>query len=95
MLGAGFAIWVLWVATTAIGAAAGGAVGDPERFGLDFVLTAIFVVIAVGLWRGRADFAPWVVAAGIAVLGAEALPGRWYTLLGGLAGSLAAVIRRD
>jgi 4-azaleucine resistance transporter AzlC len=95
LLGAGLAIWVLWVATTALGAAAGGAVGDPERFGLDFVLTAIFVVIAVGLWRGREDLAPWLVAAGIAVVGAEALPGRWYILLGGLAGSLVAVVRRD
>lgn len=94
LLGAGLAIWVLWVATTAIGAAAGGAVGDPERYGLDFVLTAIFVVIAVGLWRGRKDLAPWAVAAGIAILGAEMLPGRWYILLGGLAGSLVAVVRR-
>jgi 4-azaleucine resistance transporter AzlC len=95
LLGAGFSIWVLWVATTAVGAAVGGAVGNPERFGLDFVLTAIFVVIAVGLWQGREDLAPWAIAAGVAVLGAETLPGRWYILLGGLAGSLVAVMRRD
>lgn len=94
LLGAGLAIWVLWVATTAAGAAVGGAIGNPRRFGLDFVLTAIFVAIAVGLWRGRADVLPWTVAAGVAVVGVEVLPGRWYILLGGVAGSLAAVIRR-
>ncbi|QLD84364.1 AzlC family ABC transporter permease [Natronomonas halophila] len=95
LLGAGLSIWVLWVATTAIGAAAGGAVGNPKRYGLDFVLTGIFVIIAVGLWRGREDLAPWAVAAGFAILGAEMLPGRWYILLGGLAGCLVAVIRHD
>lgn len=94
LLGAGLCIWVLWVATTAIGAAAGGAIASPERYGLDFVLTAIFVIIAVGLWRGRKDLLPWVVAAAIAIAGAELLPGRWYILLGGIAGSLVGVIRR-
>ena len=94
LLGAGLAIWVLWVATTAAGAAVGGAIGDPQRYGLDFVLTAIFVAIAVGLWRGRADLLPWTVAAGVAVVGVEVLPGRWYILLGGVTGSLVAVIRR-
>lgn len=94
LLGAGFALWLLWVATTALGAAAGSAIADPERFGLDFVLTAIFVILAVGLWRGREDAAPWLIAAAVAVAGAEFLPGRWYILLGGIAGSFSAVILR-
>jgi predicted branched-subunit amino acid permease len=85
---------VLWVATTAAGAAVGGAIGDRQRFGLDFVLTAIFVAIAVGLWRGRADLLPWTAAAAVAVAAMELLPGRWYILAGGVAGCLAAVIRR-
>lgn len=94
LLGAGLAIWAAWVASTVIGAALGGALGAPERYGLDFVLTAIFVSIAVGLWRGREDLLPWVAAAGVAVAAAEILLGRWYILVGGLAGSLTAVVRR-
>lgn len=94
LAGAGLAIWVLWVATTAVGAAVGGTIDDPRRYGLDFVLPAIFVVIAVGLWRGSEDVAPWSTAAATGVLGATFLPGRWYILLGGIAGSLVAVIRR-
>lgn len=94
LLGAGLAIWVIWVGTTAAGAAAGGAMTDPSRFGLDFVLTAVFVVIAVGLWRGRGDAAPWAVAAVVAVAGAEVVPGQWYILLGGVAGSVVEVVRR-
>lgn len=93
LLGAGIVLWLLWVATTAVGAAAGSAIADPERFGLDFVLTAIFVILAIGLWRGHEDALPWILAATVAVAGAEFLPGRWYILLGGLAGSLAAVTR--
>lgn len=94
LLGAGLAIWLLWVATTAVGATVGGAIGAPRRYGLDFVLTAIFVAIAVGLWRGREDLLPWVVAGSVAVVGAAVLPGRWYILLGGVLGSLVAVVRR-
>lgn len=95
LLGSGIALWLLWVLTTATGAAAGSAITDPERFGLDFVLTTIFVILAVGLWRGREDAAPWLLAATVAVASAELLPGRWYILLGGLAGSFLAVIRHD
>ncbi|MFO7925128.1 MAG: AzlC family ABC transporter permease [Halobacteriota archaeon] len=95
LLGAGLALWSLWVATTAVGAAVGSAIADPERFGLDFVLTAIFIVLAVGLWRGREDITPWALAAALALVGVEFLPGNWYIILGGVAGSLAAVIRRD
>ncbi|CAI49913.1 ABC-type transport system permease protein [Natronomonas pharaonis DSM 2160] len=94
LLGAGLALWSLWVLTTAIGAAAGSAVTDPERFGLDFVLTAIFVILAVGLWRGRNDTAPWAAAAAVAVAAEAAAPGQWYILFGGLAGSLVAVVQR-
>lgn len=83
------------MATTAVGAAVGSAIADPERFGLDFVLTAIFIILAIGLWRGREDIAPWALAAVVAVAGVEFLPGNWYILLGGIAGSLAAVIRHD
>jgi predicted branched-subunit amino acid permease len=43
------------------------------------------------MWRGKPSLLPWGVAAVVAVLGHEFLPGHWYILLGGLAGSLAGV----
>jgi 4-azaleucine resistance transporter AzlC len=95
LLGSGLAIWSFWVVATVIGAVAGGAMGAPGRYGLDFVLTAVFLAIAVGLWEGKSSVLPWAVAFGIAVLGAQFLPGRWYILLGGVAGSLVGVIRCD
>ncbi|MDS0280692.1 AzlC family ABC transporter permease [Haloarcula onubensis] len=95
LLGSGLAIWVFWVLSTVLGAVAGSVVGDPSTYGLDFVLTAVFVAIAVGLWDGQSDRWPWLTAAAVAVFGAQYLPGRWYILLGGLAGCLVEVARFD
>jgi len=93
MLGSGVAVWLFWVAATVVGASVGAAIGDPRRYGLDFVLPAIFIAIAVGLWDGKSTLLPWGVAFVIAVVTADALPGRWYILAGGIAGSLVEVIR--
>lgn len=94
-LGSGLAIWSFWIIATVIGAVAGGVIGEPSQYGLDFVLTAVFIAIAVGLWEGKSSLLPWITAFGIAVLSAQYLPGRWYILLGGVAGSLVEVIRFD
>ncbi len=94
LLGSGLAIWFFWVVATAIGAVAGGRIGNPETYGLDFVLTAIFLALLVGFWEGGESLAPWMAAALVAVIAELALPGRWYILAGGLAASLTEVMRR-
>ncbi len=94
LLGSGLAIWSFWVAATVVGATVGGVVADPARWGFDFVLTAVFLVLAVTLWEGKRSLAPWTAAAGVALAGAQWLPGEWYILLGGLAASATAVVRR-
>lgn len=91
LLGSGLAIWLFWVVATVVGATAGEFLGDPATYGLDFVLTAVFLAILVELWDGRSSLVPWAVAFIVAVLGASALPGRWYVLLGGFGGCLAEV----
>jgi 4-azaleucine resistance transporter AzlC len=93
LLGSGLAIWVFWVVATAIGAVAGGRIGNPETYGLDFVLTAIFLSLLVGFWEGRASLAPWIAAAVVAVIVEAVLPGRWYILAGGIAASLSEVMQ--
>jgi 4-azaleucine resistance transporter AzlC len=91
LLGSGLAIWLFWVGATAVGALAGGRVGDPSTYGLEFVLTAIFLVLLVGFWDGKNTLAPWIAAAGVAVAVEAVLPGQWYILAGGIAASLAEV----
>ncbi|MFB6183683.1 MAG: AzlC family ABC transporter permease [Haloarculaceae archaeon] len=95
LLGSGLAIWVFWVVATVVGAVGGGVVGDPSRYGLDFVLVAVFVAIAVELFDGRSDLLPWASAFVAAVVGSAVLPGKWYILLGGVVGSLLEVVRYD
>ncbi len=78
--------YLQWPAAGWVGAAFGRLVEDPARYGADFVFTAMFICLTVGLWRGRAS-APPVIAA--AVAGHLLLPGVWYVFLGAVAGTLA------
>jgi predicted branched-subunit amino acid permease len=93
LLGSGLVLYVAWVGSTVVGRMLGDVVHDPARFGLDFAFTAVFLSLLVGLWKGKSDLLPWVVAAIVAVAAAHVLPGKWYILLGGLAGSVAGVVR--
>jgi len=94
LLGGGLVMYVSWTVSTFVGGTLGGALEDPARWGLDFAFTAVFLALVTGLWKGRSDLLPWMVAAVVAVAAHHWLPGQWYILLGGLAGSLAGVARR-
>ena len=94
LIGGGLAMFASWTISSLVGRTVGGALEDPARWGLDFAFTAVFLALLAGLWRGRrSDLLPWVVAAGVAVAAHLLLPGQWYVLLGGLAGSLAGAAR--
>lgn len=82
-----------WVATTTLGAIFGGALQNPERYGLDFAFTAVFLTLLVGMWKGPRSLWPWLASAIVAVAGYLLLPGVWYIALGGLAGSLVGALQ--
>lgn len=92
LLGSGAALYVAWVSATIVGRTLGGIIQDPAQWGLDFAITAVFIALLVGLWRGKQDILPWTVAAIVATAAAHWLPGKWYILLGALAGSLIGVV---
>lgn len=93
LLGSGLVLFVAWLSATAFGQVAGAVVRNPAAWGLDSAFTAVFGALLVGLWRGRGDQAPWLVAAGVAVAADRLLPGQWYILVGGLAGSVTGGTR--
>ena len=93
LLGSGLALYLAWVSSTVIGRLLGSVVQDPAKWGLDFAFTAVFITLLAGLWKGKRDILPWVVAAVVAVAAAQLLPGKWYILIGGLAGSLVGAWR--
>jgi 4-azaleucine resistance transporter AzlC len=94
LLGGGLLMFVAWTGSTLVGGAFGSAIEHPARWGLDFAFTAVFLALISGMWKGRSNILPWTVAAVVAVAAHHWLPGQWYILLGGLAGSFAGVVRR-
>jgi predicted branched-subunit amino acid permease len=94
LLGSGIAIWVFWVVSSVIGVAFGGVIDDPATFGLDFVLVATFVALAVELWDGASTAIPWAVALVTALGTAQVLSGQWHVIAGGIAAAVAEVVRR-
>ena len=87
LAGSGVVLDGAWLLAGAAGYLLGATLGDPGRWGLDFAFTAVFVALLVGSWTGKADLLPWGVAAATAVAADALLPGTWYVLVGGLAGS--------
>jgi 4-azaleucine resistance transporter AzlC len=90
--GSGVILFVAWVSSTIIGHTLGSSIQDPAQWGLDFAFTAVFLALLTGMWKGKSDLLPWVVAAIGAVAAAHWLPGKWYILLGGLAGSITGAL---
>lgn len=88
LVGTGIPMNIAWIAGTWIGYRSGTIVDDPAALGLDFFVTAVFVALLTSLWKGRSQLLPWVMAALTAVVTSFILPGNWYILCGGLAGSL-------
>ncbi|QLH83749.1 AzlC family ABC transporter permease [Halosimplex pelagicum] len=95
LLGSGLAIWVFWVASSVVGVAVGGVIDDPATFGLDFVLVATFVALAVELWDGSSTAVPWAVALVTALATSQLLSGQWHVIAGGLAAAVVEVARYE
>jgi 4-azaleucine resistance transporter AzlC len=99
-LGTGVACWLSWFFPTTIGRLIGAAISDPTAYGFDFAFIATFIALLLGMWQGRTSILPWLVAALVAIATAKLVPGHWYVITGGLAGSFAGALaetvrRRD
>ena len=93
LLGSGLLVWASWLAATLTGRAVGAVIPDPERFGLDFAFTAVFLALLAGLWKGRRDIPAWLAATVVSLAVYHSVPGKWYIVAGGLAGSLSGLWR--
>jgi branched chain amino acid efflux pump len=89
-------LWCSWNVGTLLGAIFGAGVQDPQRFGIDFAITAVFVsIVAIGV-RHRADVAVALVAALVAaalrLAGASAVA---VVVAGALAPLVAFAMRHE
>jgi 4-azaleucine resistance transporter AzlC len=92
LFGGGVTIFVSWSLGTLAGMLGGGFIAHPEEYALDFAFTAVFTALAVSLWQGKKDLLPWLVAGSLALLAHHFLSGKWYIVIGGLGGALAAML---
>jgi 4-azaleucine resistance transporter AzlC len=97
LIGGGVVLMSVWVAATTAGALASQAIPDPKGLGMDFAFTAAFIAIALSLFRGRADIAPWAVSLAAVVVSVKTgwLATPWALVLGGLLGAAAAGLFGD
>lgn len=89
LMGGGALAFCSWMLTNLIGYGLGSAIDDPSRWGLDFAFTATFLALLLGMWKGRQDIVPWLVAGLAAILTSKVIGGSWHILVGGIVGSLA------
>lgn len=92
LVGSGVCSWISWTGSTLVGRLLGSVIDDPTNYGLDFAFTATFIALLLGMWKGKGDLVPWIVAALVAIAAAKLIPGNWYIIIGGLAGSLAGAV---
>lgn len=92
LLGGGLCLAVFWHAASIAGHTLGRFLPAPEVLGLDFAFTAVFLALALGLWKGRGDLLPWIVTGATAWIAAETLPGKWYVLIAAAAGFATTVV---
>ncbi len=90
LLSSGFALWLVWLASTILGHLLGAVVADPRRYALDLVLPVFFTVMLVPLWSGARRAIAWAVAGAVAFAVSELMPGSWYIIAGTLAGTITA-----
>jgi branched chain amino acid efflux pump len=89
-------LWCSWNVGTLLGAIFGAGIENPERFGIDFAITAVFVaIVAIGV-RHRADvavaLAAALVAAALRLAGASAVA---VVVAGALAPLVAFALREE
>jgi 4-azaleucine resistance transporter AzlC len=68
LLGAGLTLYVLWVLGTVVGVVGGGALGDPERLGLDAAFPALFLALLARQLRTRRAVLAALAGGGIALV---------------------------
>jgi 4-azaleucine resistance transporter AzlC len=68
LLGAGLTLYVLWVLGTVVGVVGGGALGDPERLGLDAAFPALFLALLARQLTTRRAVMAALAGGGIALV---------------------------
>ena len=83
-------IYVGWLTSTTLGAAAGPLLGPLEGYGFDMAFPAVFLAIVAGMWKGFGAARPWLVSLVTAAVTYRLVPGAWYVVAGTVTGLASA-----
>ncbi|NYT03585.1 MAG: AzlC family ABC transporter permease [Candidatus Methanofastidiosa archaeon] len=89
LFGGGICLVIFWLFSTLAGHTFGFIISDPYSVGLDFVIIIIFTALVASFYDGKDSILPWVVAALFAYLSFLFIPGKWYIVIGGIAGAFS------
>jgi predicted branched-subunit amino acid permease len=95
LVGAGLALWLVWIAATIPGHVLGALISDPRAYGIDLVMPIFFAAMIVPLWRGRRALLPWAVAGAVALITAKLVDGYAFIIVGSLSGALVGAFSDD
>jgi predicted branched-subunit amino acid permease len=95
LVGAGLALWLVWVAATVPGYLLGALVSDPRQYGIDLVMPIFFAAMIVPLWRGPRGMLPWIIAGIVALVTARLVDGYVFIIVGALSGAVAGALLDD
>jgi len=95
VLGAGLALWVVWVVMTIPGHLLGALIADPRKYGIDLVMPIFFAAMIVPLWRGKRGALPWIIAGIVALITVRLVDGYAFIIVGALSGAVAGAFLDD
>lgn len=95
LLGSGFILFAVWISATVLGVPIGGPIANPVKYGLDMAFIVVYIALLIGAWDGREDTVPVGIAALVALVVSVVIAGSSYIIIGGLAGSVAGVVRDE
>lgn len=87
-----FALYLMWVGFTSLGAVIGPVLGDISRFGFDMAFPAVFLVLLRSMWKGIRAARPWLVSLITAALAYLYLPSGWYVPIGAISGIVFSLL---
>lgn len=91
-LGCGITLHLTWVVFSILGGFIGPIIGDIEKYGFDLACPTVFLVMLLGMWKGKVAAIPWLISFVGSALTYICIDGPWYVLAGVLSGGLYAYI---
>ncbi|WP_240753888.1 AzlC family ABC transporter permease [Natronospirillum operosum] len=92
LLGGGLALWSAWMIGTAIGVGLGSGFDDPERWGLDVIMSCFLLAMIFGGSNKKQMILPWSAAVLATMAALQWLPDNTHVIVGALAGGLVGIL---